>query len=65
MRCSLLVVHQLVGGVRFVVHAEAVDDGGAGLVEAQHFDVGAFAAQLEYHLVQGGDRGDVPEMRAG
>src|SRR5690606_16684399 len=58
------LAHQLVDGVRLVVHAEAVDDGGAGLVEPEHFHFGALAAELDDYLVQRGYRGNVPEMRA-
>ena len=68
-RCAIAtllrsVTYQLVGAVGFVVHAESVDDGGAGFVKTQHVHLGAFSAQLDHHFVQCSDRGDVPEMRA-
>jgi hypothetical protein len=46
------------------VHREAVDHGRAGLVEADDLHLGALAAELDHHLVQGADGGDVPEVGA-
>src|SRR5690606_33198878 len=61
LSCS--VVHEVADGLRFVMHAEAIDDGRARFVQAQHLDLGAFAAEFEHHLVQCRDGCDVPEMR--
>jgi hypothetical protein len=47
-----------------VVHGEAVDHRRAGLVQADDLDLGALAAELQHHLVQRADGGDVPEVRA-
>src|SRR5690606_38912040 len=57
------VAGQHIDGIRLVVCAEAVDDGGGGLVEADHFDLGALAAQFENDLVQRTHCGDIPEVR--
>ena len=40
------MTYQLVGAVGFVVHAESVDDGGAGFVKTQHVHFGAFRRSL-------------------
>src|SRR3546814_7396897 len=50
-------------GARLVMHRKAFDHRGAGFVEPDHFDLGALAAKLQYRLVEGADRGNVPEMR--
>src|SRR3546814_6772062 len=60
-----LVAHEFVDGVRFVMHAKAVNDGGAGFIQTQHLDLGAFTTELDNHLVQGCNGSDVPEMRLG
>ncbi len=56
------MAHELINGVGFIVNAEAIHDSGARFVEAQHFDFGAFAAELDDHLVQGGNGGYIPEV---
>src|SRR3989338_1296592 len=50
---------------RIFVGAETINDGGAGLVQVQNVDLNTFASQFDHHFVQGGDGGDVPEVRAG
>ena len=47
----------------FVVQAESVDDRGAGVVQADDFHLGAFAAEFQDHLVERADRGQIPKMR--
>src|SRR3546814_20244244 len=46
-----------------VVAAMAADDGGAGLVQADHLDVCALVAEAQHHAVERGHRRDIPEMR--
>ena len=58
-----LVAHKLVDGTGFVMHPKAVDDCRAGFIKTEHFNLSAFAAELDYDLIQRCDGGDVPEMR--
>ena len=39
--------------VGLVMDAEAVHEGGTGLVETEDFDLGSLAAKLEHDFVQG------------
>ena len=57
------MICQQVGVTILVVHSEPVDHGGTGLVQADHLDLRTFTTELQHHLVQRADRGDVPEMR--
>jgi len=57
-----LVAHELVDGGRFVMHAKAVNDGGAGLIQAEHLNFCTFATELDDHLIQCCNRSDIPEM---
>ncbi len=45
------------------MHAEAVNDWGAGLIETEHFNLGALAAEPDHDLIQRCDGGDIPKMR--
>ena len=51
--------------VGLVVGAESVDEGGAGFVESDEFDFGAFAAELQDNLVEASDGSQIPEMSMG
>lgn len=58
------MAHELINSVGFIVNAEAIHDCGARFVEAQHFNLGALAAELDDHLVQRCNGGDIPEVSA-
>src|SRR5690606_41427094 len=58
------ISHQLVNGVGLVVHPEAVNDGGTGLIQANHFHIRTLTAELDHRLVQRANGGNVPEVRA-
>ena len=60
----LLVAHQAFERAGLVVDGQPVDDGLAGLVQADDLDLGAVAAELQHDRVERGDAGDVPDMRA-
>lgn len=49
-------------GVAFVMGAKAVDQRRAGLVESDHFDIGAFSAEFGDHFVECTHRSDIPEV---
>src|SRR5690554_351784 len=59
----ILMAHQLINAFRLVVHTKAVNDGGTGLVHANHFHLCAIAAELDNHFVERTHGGNVPEMR--
>lgn len=53
---------EFVESAGFVVDGEAVDEGGAGVVETLKDNFGAFAAEFEDDFVEGSDGGDVPDV---
>src|SRR3546814_20601231 len=53
---------QLVG-IGLVVDAEPLDHRGAGSVEPNNFDRGAFAPEADHRLIQHAHARDVPEVR--
>lgn len=46
----------------FVVDGKAIDQGGTGVVQADDRHLFPLAAELDDHLVEGRDGGDVPEV---
>lgn len=50
-------------GVGFVVDGEPINDGRAGFVKADDFDLGSFAAEFQHHFVERTHGGEIPEMR--
>src|SRR3546814_1929038 len=61
-RSSLMRSEQLVG-IGLVVDAEPLDHRGAGSVEPNNFDRGAFAPEADHRLIQHAHARDVPEVR--
>src|SRR3546814_3858130 len=59
---SLMRSEQLVG-IGLVVDAEPLDHRGAGSVEPNNFDRGAFAPEADHRLIQHAHARDVPEVR--
>ena len=57
------MAHQTLDGAGFVMDGQLVDNGLAGLVEADNFDLGTLTPELQHHGIQRRDAGDVPDMR--
>lgn len=47
------------------MHAETIHERGAGLIEAEDFDLGSLATEFEHNFVQGGDGSDIPAVGVG
>ena len=58
------MAHQAFERAGLVVDRQPVDDGLARLVEADDLDLRAFAPELQHHLVERRDAGDVPDVGA-
>ncbi len=64
-RKSSVSAHELLDGFRVVVDGIAIDDGSAGLVQADQLHLGPFAAELDHCAIQCLHGGDIPEVRPG
>ena len=53
----------MAGCARLVVQGVLVYQGGACRIQADHFNQGAFALELQHHFVQRANGGDVPKVR--
>ena len=57
-------MHELFDSAGLVVDGESVYQRAAGFVHADDFDLRTLAPELEHHLVQCPDGGNVPKVRA-